>query len=230
LSAGQYTIVTFGLEPNVLDGGFARQLEGFIIAHPEVRIVSVTPINHGAATSAVVVVAEVAAGKNSGMKLDGEPKAQNDSRKDRTANAEELNPSRPRPRPQVVKQQNVRPAIFPGHKTGTKKIGAMADDGKWNNYRPYLQRVIETVQSQWEVIIKENRLGSASNTHAIIVFRLNKIGAVESIVSIEGTAGDEAKKACVSAVTAKSPYGAWNKEMVTALGDSQDITLTFYHQ
>jgi hypothetical protein len=130
----------------------------------------------------------------------------------------------------VDSQQQVRPAIFTENKLGTKNIGAIAYDAKWSNYGQYLQKMIETVQIQWERILTESRVYPTSGTSVKVVFRMNTEGRISQIVSVEGTAGNQAEKACASAITARAPYGPWTDDMIAVLGDSQELTFTFYYQ
>lgn len=141
-----------------------------------------------------------------------------------------IDPMRPRPRPQVVRQQNVRPAIFQENKFGTKNIGAIAYDAKWSNYGQYLQKMIETVQIQWERILTDSRIYPPSGTSVKVVFRMNTEGRISEIVSVDGTAGNQAQKGCMAAITARAPYGPWTEDMIAVLGDSQELTFTFYYQ
>ena len=147
-----------------------------------------------------------------------------------TSSQPRIDPLRPRPRPQVVKQQQVRPAIFQENKFGTQNIGAIAYDAKWSNYGQYLQKMIETVQIQWERILIESRVYPPSGTSVKVVFRMNTEGRISQIVSVDGTAGNQAEKACTSAITARAPYGPWTDDMIAVLGDSQELTFTFFYQ
>lgn len=147
-----------------------------------------------------------------------------------TSTQPQIDPKRPRPRPQVVKQQQVRPAIFQENKFGTQNIGAIAYDAKWSNYGQYLQKMIETVQIQWERILIESRVSPVSGTSVKVVFVMNDIGAIARIVSVDGTAGNQGEKACTSAITARAPYGEWTDDMKSVLGESQELTFTFYYQ
>ncbi|MCR6657015.1 MAG: hypothetical protein NVV63_14670 [Opitutus sp.] len=105
-----------------------------------------------------------------------------------------VDPQRPRPRPQIVRQQQVRPAIFTENKLGTKNIGPAAYDARWSNYGQYLQRMIESVQIQWERILIESRVYPTSGTSVSVKFRINTKGEIYEIVSVEGTAGKQAEK------------------------------------
>ncbi len=141
-----------------------------------------------------------------------------------------VDPQRPRPRPQIVRQQQVRPAIFTENKLGTKNIGPAAYDARWSNYGQYLQRMIESVQIQWERILIESRVYPTSGTSVSVKFRINTKGEIYEIVSVEGTAGKQAEKACISAITSRSPYGTWTEDMVAVLGESQEMTFNFFYQ
>ncbi|HYD85585.1 MAG TPA: hypothetical protein VEA63_16070, partial [Opitutus sp.] len=147
-----------------------------------------------------------------------------------TGSQPRIDPKRPRPRPQVVKQQQVRPAIFQENKFGTKNIGLAAWDAKWSNYGQYLQKLIDTVQIQWERILIESRVYPVNGTSVKVVFVLNAEGAVARIVSVDGTAGNQAEKACASAITSRSPYGPWTEDMIAILGQEQELTFNFFYQ
>lgn len=141
-----------------------------------------------------------------------------------------IDPHRPMPRPQVVRQQQVRPAIFQENKFGTRNIGLNAWDARWSDYGQYLQKLIDTVQIQWERILIESRVYPVSGTSVKVVFVLDSQGAIARIVSVEGTAGNQAEKACASAITSRSPYGPWTDDMISVLGEEQQLTFTFYYQ
>jgi len=142
----------------------------------------------------------------------------------------QIDPRHPRPRPQVVKQQQVRPAIFEENKFGTSNIGPVAYDAKWSNYGQYLQKMIETVQIQWERILTESRIYPTSGTNVTVKFRIDSEGKISEIINVEGTAGNQAEKACTSAITSRAPYGPWTDDMIAVLGTSQEMTFAFYYQ
>ncbi|MFI5356164.1 MAG: hypothetical protein ACHQ4G_02390 [Opitutales bacterium] len=146
-----------------------------------------------------------------------------------TSDTPKINPLRPQPRPSLDTMR-ARPAIFTENKFGTTNIGPTAVDSRWSNYGQYLQQLIETVQFQWERILIQSRVSPTSGTHVSVKFVLNKKGEVDKIVAVEATAGEQAQRACVSAISARAPYGEWTDDMVAMLGDSQEMTFTFYYQ
>lgn len=140
-----------------------------------------------------------------------------------------IDPKRPRPAPKLEKR--ARPAIFAENKIGTQNIGPAAVDAKWSNYGQYLQQLIETVQIQWDRILIQSRVYPPSGTMVAVKFILNKKGEVERILEVgPDLAPEQAKQSCVSAITARSPYGDWTDDMVKVLGDSQEMTFSFYYQ
>mgnify|MGYP001309537599 FL=1 len=141
-----------------------------------------------------------------------------------------IDPKNPRPRPQIVRQQQVRPAVFQENKFGTSNIGLAAWDAKWSNYGQYLQKLIDTVQIQWERILHESRLYPVNGTSVKVVFVLNSKGEIARIVNVEGTAGQQAEKACASAITSRAPYGPWTDDMLAVLGEEQELTFNFFYQ
>jgi hypothetical protein len=147
-----------------------------------------------------------------------------------TANQPAIDPQRPRPRPSIVKQQQVRPAIFAENKFGTSNIGPIAIDAKWSNYGAYLQRLIETVQLQWERILSDSKVYPTSGSTVEVKFILNSEGAVTRVVNVESTASDSGSRACMSAITERSPYGKWTDDMIAVLGQEQEMTFKFFYQ
>ena len=102
-------------------------------------------------------------------------------------------------------------------------------DARWAKYGAYLQRIVDTVQIQFEAIIDKRGIYPPVGTVVTIKFQLDKNGAVSKIISVECSNDSEgAKTICIDAIKAKSPYGKWTDAMVAALGDSQEFTWKFY--
>lgn len=141
-----------------------------------------------------------------------------------------IDPRRPQPRPQLVKPVQARPAILAENKFGTSNIGNIAVDAKWSNYGAYLQRMIETVQVQWERIIIEMKANPVVGSIVTVKFVMDDEGRIARILSVDTTANETASRACVSGITDRAPYGPWTDDMKAVLGDKQEMTFTFYYQ
>jgi len=139
-----------------------------------------------------------------------------------------IDPRRPLERERVA-QRNSRPAFLRDNQLGTQNIGPVAYNAKWSEYGAYLQKLIETVQIQWERIIVQSSVYPPPGTMVRVAFVINDQGAITDITPGEDDAPLQAKRACVSAVTARAPYGKWSEDMVAVLGHQQEITFTFYY-
>ncbi len=136
----------------------------------------------------------------------------------------------PPPRPQP-NQRAKRPAIFSENQTGVKNLGMAAVNAKWSNYGVYLQRMVETIQRQWDVLIKAEKNHPSSGTQVSVKFTLNSEGTVTSVVRVDGcAAGAPAGAYCISAITKPSPYGKWTDDMIADLGKEQTMTFVFCYE
>jgi hypothetical protein len=134
------------------------------------------------------------------------------------------------PQPRKTLQQHVRPAIFTENKFGTQNIGAMAVDARWSSYGEYLQRLIESVQIEWDKILEASQAYPPSGTVVSVKFTLDAKGKIAAIIEVGGTSDEHGRAACVAAITNRAPYGEWPADMIALLGQSQDMTFTFYYQ
>ena len=141
-----------------------------------------------------------------------------------------IDPRRPRPRPQVVRQQQVRPAILAEKLAGTPNVGLSGIDARWSNYGAYLQRMVDTVQIQWERLIIQMVAMPSSGSTVSVKFVVNDEGRIVQIRNVDTTANETASRACVSAITDRAPYGPWTDDMKAVLGSQQEMTFTFFYQ
>ena len=124
----------------------------------------------------------------------------------------------------------LRAGIFADNKFGTMNIGPTAVDSRWSKYGVYLQRMIETIQIQWERLMLTNSAHPPSGTTVTITFKINSTGKIIQILDVKNTSNRLGKEMCIQAITSRSPYGEWSQDMIDALGLSQDMTFTFYYQ
>lgn len=146
------------------------------------------------------------------------------------ANQPAIDPQRPRPRPMLVETVKTRPAILAENKFGTSNIGPMAIDAKWSAYGAYLQRMIDTIQIQWERILLEQKANPVQGSDVIVKFVMNNEGNIVDIGVEQTTASETSTRACVSAITDRMPYGPWTDDMRAVLGEKQEMTFRFFYQ
>lgn len=139
--------------------------------------------------------------------------------------------NKPQSRPELATiRGTARPAPLLKNSIGTKNIGAIGYDAKWSDYGAYLQKLIETVDAQWQRQILMSRIYPVPGTKIVVVFILNKHGAIDRIVKVGGSDDQTAGSLCVSAITERAPYGEWSEDMIGVLGESQEITFSFFYR
>lgn len=147
-----------------------------------------------------------------------------------TVAAPSIDPTRPRPRPQLTKQPQVRPAVLAENKFGTSNIGLNAWDARWSNYGAYLQRMIDTIQIQWERILVQSQVHPPSGTMVTVKFVLDSEGKIARIVDVANQSTEAGAAACIAGITDRAPYGPWTEDMKQVLGEQQELTFTFHYQ
>lgn len=145
-----------------------------------------------------------------------------------TATTPQIDPRHPMARP-TLEQQHVRPAIFAENKVGTANIGPIALDARWDSYAEYIQRLIETVQREWDNILSGDTHPPAGTT-VMVKFVLTSDGKISQIIDVNSTSTEQGRQACLAAITNPSPYGKWTNEMISVLGNEQELTFMFYYQ
>ena len=140
-----------------------------------------------------------------------------------------IDPKHPRPRPSVD-QSHTRPAIFKENDFGTSNMGITACDARWSNYGVYLKRLIESVQTEWDRILIASQTYPQSGTQVTVRFKIDSKGKIVEILEQQSSSSEQGTRACVSAITNPSPYGEWTPDMVAMLGESQELTFTFFYQ
>jgi len=161
--------------------------------------------------------------------VDGAPDAKSDKGLPRSLYySASIDPAHPQPRQSVPASIiKARHSPLKDNEFGTDNIGAVAYNAKWSSYGEYLKKFIDSVQVQWERILYQSNIYPTPGSLVTVVFRMNSDGKISEIVKVEGAGGRAAQDACVSAITARDPYGAWSDEMIAALGKSQEFTFTF---
>lgn len=142
-----------------------------------------------------------------------------------------IDPRHPRPRPSIVKQQQVRPAILAENKLGTSNIGIIAINAKFNNYGAYLQRMIEAIQLEWDKLVENSETYPPQGSFVTVHFFINSEGRIARFGDIESHSSDIGSRLCTAAISSRAPYGEWTDDMKAALNaDGEELIFTFYYQ
>ena len=123
----------------------------------------------------------------------------------------------------------VRMEALPNKTTRMANIGISGLDARWSNYGQYFQKLVDTVQIQWESLNERSETLPPTGTKVSVKFRLDSEGRVAEIIETESNGGMHAVRLCVSAITDRAPHGKWTDDMIAKLGNSQELTFTFHY-
>lgn len=144
-------------------------------------------------------------------------------------------PNRPQQRPMLAQAQ-IRPTIMANRVDGTSNMGVRAHNALKTIYGEYLNRVIEVVDQEWTRNIRERierRFAlPVTGSRVEVTFVLDKEGKI-TIGKVDGNAGQLWNGVAVEAIAAPARYsegyGKWSDEMITVLGDKQEMVFTFFY-
>ena len=135
----------------------------------------------------------------------------------------------PKDRPRLSSVSLNRASPLTNRATGVTNIGIVGMDARWSEYGEYMNELIEIVQAQWYNILRESRVSPPRGSSVVVKFRINSKGET-NIVSVEDTgAGKQGVFSCQNAITYPQPYRKWTEQMIAVLGDSQELTFSFYY-
>jgi hypothetical protein len=140
---------------------------------------------------------------------------------------DQVSKAQPKARPRLTAP---RSTILTNRATGTTNVGILGIDARWSEYGEYMHELLEIVQTQWYHILEESKVAPQRGTHVVITFKINSKGETEIIKVEDADAGKVGVFACQNAITYPQPYRKWTEQMITVLGDEQQITLAFYYQ
>ncbi len=149
-----------------------------------------------------------------------------------------VDPQHPQIRPSLTTTAvQARPTPLLNNFTGTEHTGLTAYDAKWSSYGEYLQLLVNSVDAQWERIIRQSSIYPPVGSRVMVTFRLNARGEIAAILRVGGSANHDAQDTCISAIV-RTPradgipfsYGPWSADMIATLGDAQELTFEFLYE
>ncbi|HQY06643.1 MAG TPA: hypothetical protein PLQ52_11320 [Lacunisphaera sp.] len=136
----------------------------------------------------------------------------------------------PKERPRLASASLNRSTILSNRAAGVTNIGIVGMDARWSEYGEYLNELIEIVQQSWYNILRESRVSPPRGSHVIVTFKINPKGETEIVKVEDADAGKQGVFSCQNAITYPQPYRKWTDQMIAVLGDSQELTFSFYYQ
>ena len=139
---------------------------------------------------------------------------------------EHTSKAQPKARPRLTA---ARSTILTNRATGTTNIGVLGIDARWSEYGAYMQELLEIVQVQWYKILQDSRVSPPRGSHVVVTFSINFKGETTIVKVEDSDAGKQGVFSCQNAITYPQPYRKWTDQMISVLGEEQQITLGFYY-
>lgn len=130
---------------------------------------------------------------------------------------------RPRLAPELVRGPLMR-------STGSvSRRGALAIDATFSEFGEYQQQFYAALQAGWYQEIEFFQPIDTA-TSATVSFTIESNGRVRDVRVVHTTASEIATIICESAITKRSPFRPWTKEMVQVFGSERTLTVTFHYR
>lgn len=139
--------------------------------------------------------------------------------------------------PESQPQPRVRPRLAPELITGplmrsessASRRGSLAIDATFSEFGEYEQQFYAAVQTGWYQEIEFFQpIDTATRVH--VRFTLHADGRVTEVEAVQTTASEIATLICETAISKRSPFRPWTKEMVQVFGRERELNVVFHYR
>jgi hypothetical protein len=135
--------------------------------------------------------------------------------------------STPRVRPRLSPELIAGP-LMRSHGS-TSRRGSLAIDATFSEFGEYEQQFYAAVQTGWYQEIEFFQPIDTS-TRVQVRFTLFADGRVENVKAVQTSASEIASFICETAITKRSPFRPWTKEMVQVFGQQRTLHVVFHYR
>jgi len=133
----------------------------------------------------------------------------------------------PRPRPRLAPELVQGPLM---RSTGTaSRRGALAIDATFSEFGEYQQQFFAALQAGWYQEIEFFQPIDTA-TMVRVRFTIESNGSVRDVEVIDSNASEIATLICETAITKRSPFRPWTKEMVEVFGSERTLNVVFHYR
>ena len=111
----------------------------------------------------------------------------------------------------------------------TSRRGSLAIDATFSEFGEYEQQFYAAVQTGWYQEIEFFQPIDTS-TRVQVRFTLFADGRVENVKAVQTSASEIATFICETAITKRSPFRPWTKEMVQVFGQQRTLHVVFHYR
>jgi hypothetical protein len=137
---------------------------------------------------------------------------------------------RPRTLKQVLAQQNSLPGLQMKQDGGVHREALVPSlDVKLTGFGEYDRAFVDAVTQHWFDLLDSQQFAQDRTGKVTLQFQLNYDGTVTDMTVVQNTVGELLCYVCQKAILDPAPYEKWPSDMRLQLGDSREITFTFYY-
>ncbi len=137
----------------------------------------------------------------------------------------------PKPKPRI------RPRLAPELTTGplmrskgsASRHGSVAIDATFSEFGEYEQQFYAAIQSGWYQEIEYFQPIDTA-TRVLVSFTIHQDGSITGLNATNSTASDIGTFICEEAISKRSPFRAWTKEMIEVFGIKRDLNIVFHYR
>ena len=133
----------------------------------------------------------------------------------------------PRPRP-TLSPDLIHGPVMRSEGSASRR-GALAIDATFSEFGEYQQQFYAALQAGWYQEIQFFQPIDTS-TRVVVSFRITAGGMIHDVEVLHTTATQIATLICQTALTKRSPFRPWTKEMVTVFGQERTLEVAFHYR
>ena len=132
--------------------------------------------------------------------------------------------AKPRPRPRLAPELTT--GTLMRSESSARRRGALAIDATFSEFGEYEQQFYAAVQTGWYQEIEFFQpIDTATQVH--VQFTLHADGRVSDVEAVQSNASEIATFICETAISKRSPFRPWTREMVRVFGQERTLTVRF---
>lgn len=145
---------------------------------------------------------------------------------DGSGGAENAQP-KPRARPRLAPELVTGPLMrSPG---SASRRGSLAIDATFSEFGEYEQQFYAAIQTGWYQEIEFFQpIDASARVH--VRFTIYSDGRVENVRAVDTSASEIATVICETAITKRSPFRPWTREMVQVFGSERTLNVMFHYR
>lgn len=133
----------------------------------------------------------------------------------------------PRTRPRLAPELLTGPLM---QSQGSARLrGTLAIDATFSEFGEYQQQFYAALQGGWYQEIEFFQPIDTA-TRVVVEFTIESSGLVRDVRVLESSASELATVLCESAITKRSPFRPWTREMVQVFGSERTLTVAFHYR